>query len=388
MTKEIDFGDRTPLYEQIVKDIKAKVERGELKPGEQIWTQQELAAKYGVSLITVKSALASLVNEGVLYTRVGRGTFVAEKPARRITLSPLRTLGLVLRDLKHPYFSMIVHSVEERAYELGFNVLLSSSSGDIEKEENQISHFRAMGVDGMIIASLSLEYRATENIQQLHKEGFPYVMVSYMHDPEYWYVGSDHEEGGFMATEHLVNVGYKSIGYVHVGKGNLLSEVRKNGYYRALTQHGLPYRSDDVFVLESTEEDVGADRFQLGYQFGKQFKNSPNRPEALFFYNDIVALGFLQGALEAGVRVPDDVGIVGFDDSIVARYAAVPLTTIHQSADLIGRYAVEILQKRIDGKDVGCRTIMKPTLIVRDSCGAKRKAALNPSSTPGVSVYD
>ena len=141
-------------------------------------------------------------------------------------------------------------------------------------------------------------------------------------------------------------------------------------------------------MLGSTEKDVGADRFQLGYQFGKQFKNSPNRPEALFFYNDIVALGFLQGALEAGVRVPDDVGIVGFDDSIVARYAAVPLTTIHQSADLIGRYAVEILQKRIDGKDVGCRTIMKPTLIVRDSCGAKRRAALNPLSTPGVSVYD
>lgn len=386
MSKEIDFGDRTPLYEQIVKDIKAKVERGELKPGEQIWTQQELAKKYGVSLITVKNALAYLVNEGILFTRVGRGTYVAEKPARRVDLSTRKTLGLVLRDLKHPYFSMIVHSVEERAYELGFNVLLSGSSGDIEKEENQINHFRAMGVDGLIIASLSLEYRATDYIQQLHRENFPYIMVSYIHDPEYWYVGSDHEHGGYLATEHLIKVGYKSIGYVHVGKGNLLSEVRKNGYYRALMEHGLPFHSDNIFFLGSTEFDSGTDRFQLGYQFGKEFDHLGNRPEALFFYNDIVALGFLQGASEQQVKVPDDVGIVGFDDSVVARYAAVPLTTIHQQVDKIGRLAVEILQKRIGKGDVGNRTILKPTLIIRDSCGAKKKANLTPPVSKEIST--
>jgi DNA-binding LacI/PurR family transcriptional regulator len=388
MAKELDFGDRTPLYEQIVKDIKAKVERGELKPGEQIWTQQELAAKYGVSLITVKNALAYLVNEGILYARVGRGTFVAEKPARKISLSPNRTLGLVLRDLKHPYFSMIVHSVEQRAYELGFNVLLSSSSGDIEKEENQINHFREMGVDGLIIASLSLEYRATEYIQQLHNEGFPYIMVSYMHDPEYWYVGCDHELGGFMATEHLIKLGYTSIGYAHVGKGNLLSEVRRNGYYRALTEYGAPFRADNVYVLGVTDKDAGEDRFHRGYEFGKNFKTLQHKPDALFFYNDIVALGFLQGTSETGMRVPDDIGIVGFDDSIVARYAAVPLTTIHQPVDSIGRHAVEILQKRIDGKDVGGRTILKPSLIVRESCGAKKRGSLNPPSTRLVSAHD
>jgi DNA-binding LacI/PurR family transcriptional regulator len=208
-----------------------------------------------------------------------------------------------------------------------------------------------------------------------------------MHDPEYWYVGSDHEQGGFMATEHLIKVGYNTIGYVHVGKGNLLSEVRKNGYYRALTEYGVPFRSDCIYVLASTEKDGGEDRFQLGYQFGKQFKTLQSKPDALFFYNDIVALGFLQGTSETGLRVPDDVGIVGFDDSIVARYAAVPLTTIHQSADSIGRQAVEILQKRIDGMDVGSRTILKPTLIVRDSCGAKRKEALGSQVPPPVSVH-
>ncbi len=385
MAKEIDFGLRTPLYEQIVNDIRSKIERGELKPGEQIWTQQELAARYGVSLITVKNALAYLVNEGILYTRVGRGTFVAEKQARKINFSPNKTLGLVLRDLKHPYFSLIVHTVEERAYELGFNVLLSSSSNDIEKEENQINHFRSMGVDGLIIASLSLEYRATDYIQQLHKENFPYIMVSYIHDPEYWYVGSDHEQGGYMATEHLIKVGYRSIGYVHMGKGNLLSEVRKNGYYRALMEHDMSFRAESIHVLGSAGEDAGVDRFQLGYHFGKDFKDLADKPEALFFYNDVVALGFLKGAGEQQIKVPEDVAIVGFDDTVVARYASVPLTTIHQPVDQIGRLAVEILQKRIEKGDVGNRTVLKPTLVVRESCGATQKTAEN-SSIAGLAV--
>jgi DNA-binding LacI/PurR family transcriptional regulator len=267
---------------------------------------------------------------------------------------------------------MIVHSVEERAYELGFNVLLSSSSGKMEKEEGQVKHFRSMGVDGLIIASLSLEYRATDYLRELHREGFPYVMVSYIHDPEYWYVGSDHEQGGFLATEHLIKLGYPSIGYVHIGTGSLLSEVRKNGYYRALLEYNVPFHNEYVFVLGSTLAEAGRDRFELGYNLGKEFKSRPQRPRALFFYNDIVALGFLQAAREKGVKVPDDVAVVGFDDSEVAKFAPVPLTIIHQPAIQIGRLAVDVIQKRIDKSDIGNRTILKPTIVVRDSCGAKR----------------
>lgn len=371
MAKGIDFINPAPLYRQIVDDLRSKIERGELRPGEQIGTQAEMAEKYNVSLITVKSAVARLVSEGLLYTRVGRGTYVAEKLMPRIQQAPRKTIGLVLRDLKHPFFSLIVHHIEERAYEQGFNILLSSSSGKIEKEEGQINHFRSIGVDGLIIASLSLEYRATEYLAALHREGFPYVMVSYIHDPEYWYIGSDHELGGFLATEHLVKLGYQTIGYVHVGKGNLLSEVRKNGYARALMEYDLPFRNEHVFVLGTTEAEAGKDRFDLGHSFGRKFPSLPKPPRALFFYNDIVALGFLQAARGEGVNVPEDVAVVGFDDSEVARFAPVPLTTIHQPVDRIGKIAVDVIQKRIAGEDAGNRTILKPTLVVRDSCGVK-----------------
>ncbi len=376
MDKGVNLVNPEHFYRQIVKDIKGRIANGELKPGEKIETQAELARKYDVSLITVRNALALLVSEGLLLSRAGRGTFVLEGRSKRIDFSDHRSIGLVLRDLNHPYFSMIVRSVEERAYQLGFNVLLSNSSGNIEREENQIDKFRRMGVDGLIIASLSLEYKATEHIQRLHTENFPYVMVSYMHDPEYWYVGSDHELGGYLATEHLLQIGYRSIGYVHMGGKSLLSEVRKNGYSRALTEHGMAYDPELVFVLDSERYNFGTDRFQIGYRFGQDFGTFRKRPHALFFYNDMVALGFIQGAAEQNIRVPEDVGIVGFDDAIVGRYASVPLTSIHQPVDKIGSMAVEIIQKRIQKIEVEKRTIFKPSLVIRESCGAK-KSTLN-----------
>ncbi|MFA7229525.1 MAG: GntR family transcriptional regulator, partial [Melioribacteraceae bacterium] len=166
----INLNNPAPLYEQILLDIKSKIEKGELKPGEQIGSQIELSTKYNVSLITVKKALSTLITEGILYSRIGRGTYVAEKPVKKFDLSNNKTIGLVLRDLKHPYFSMIVHSIEEKAYEMGFSILLAGSSGDIEKEENQIKRFRDLGVDGLIIASLSYEYKALDYIQALHNE--------------------------------------------------------------------------------------------------------------------------------------------------------------------------------------------------------------------------
>ncbi len=374
MPTGIDYKDPAPLYEQIEKDIKKQIDDGLLLPGSLVGSQNELSKKYDVSPITVKKALSDLVNEGVLYTRIGKGTYVSEKQKKILDLSKHKTIGLVLQDINHPFFSMIVQSVEERAYELGYNLLLSGSANKIEKEESQILHFRELGVDGLVIASLSLQYKATDYIQKIHDENFPYIMVSYLHDPDYWYIGTDQEAGGFMATEHLIKLGYKSIGYLHLEKENLLSEVRKNGYYRALTEYDIPFDSKLIYYLNKDKYDIISDSFQVGYQFGKEFKNLDKKPDALFVYSDLVALGIEQAAAEEGIQIPDDVALIGFDDIRIARFTSVPLTTVHQPADTIGRMAVDIIQKRIDGSDIGNRTILKPRLVVRDSCGAKKRA--------------
>lgn len=383
MKKNTNLSNPNPLYLQVEKGIQRKIKDGTLKTGDCIGSYSELSKEYSVSIITVRKAVADLINKGIIFTHVGKGIYVAEPGREKLDLSKHKSIGLVLQDLGHPYFSLVVQGIEERAYELGYNVLISNSSNKIEKEESQIEHFRNLGVDGMVIASLSLQYKATDHIRRLHEDGFPYVMVSYIHDPDYWYAGTNQELGGYLAARHLIETGYKTIGYLHAGRENLLSEIRKNGYYRALTEYGIPYDSKFVFYLDEGHPAPISDRYALGYSFGKRWRTIEHKPAALFVYSDLVALGLEKALIEEGISVPDDVGIVGFDDIAMAAYASIPLTTIRQPAQKIGRISVDVIQKRIDGTDVGNRSILNPTLVVRESCGASMKSSVKAKTSTG-----
>jgi DNA-binding LacI/PurR family transcriptional regulator len=372
MNREIDVNNPAPLYKQLADKITGKIESGELKSGDQIPSQHDLIKNYNVSMITVKKALSILIQEGVLFTRLGKGTYVSEPPKSISGLSENKTIGVVLRDLKHPFFSLVLHGIEEKVNELGYNLLLSSSSNDAEKEEAQINRFIKSGVDGLIIASLALQYRATETIQKLHRQNKPYVMVSYIHEPDYWYVGLDQEYGAYLGAEHLIKLGYRNIRYLHSGHGNLLCEVRKNAFYRALNDYDIPYGKDTVIYIPDEIIKYHKNRYDQGYEVGKQFVANKEKADAIYAYSDLLALGFEQALLDSGLHVPGDMAIMGFDDIDMSQYASVPLTTIHQPAEKIGRVAVEIIKKRLNGESIPNRTIFKPSLIVRESCGAKK----------------
>jgi DNA-binding LacI/PurR family transcriptional regulator len=363
---KIDFKNPMPLYRQVADNIKEKIGSGKLEVGAQIGSHQELARRYGVSLITVKKALADLISEGILFSRVGKGTYVAQKKAA-VNFAQQKSIGLVLSDLKSPFFSLIVHGVEQKASEMGCLLVLSNSSQRMEKEESQIEHFRHIGVSGLIIASMTHVYRATPTIRKLHKEKFPYVMVSYIADEDIYFVGADHEKGAFMATAHLIKLGTRKIGYINGETGNLLGELRKKGYQRALKQYEIPFNEKFVFRLPHKGE---WNDFQSGYEIGKRFAKLARRPEAVFAYNDLSALGFQQAVLEAGLQVPEEIAIVGFDDIERAAYAPVPLTTVHQPTALIGAETVMTLIKQMAGEPAPVRKILQPKLVIRESCGA------------------
>lgn len=366
----INIKDPTPLNIQIAEDIRQKISLGHPKIGEKLPSQSELASSYGVSLITIKKAVARLVNDGVLFSRVGKGTYVASRFAQ-VDITKHKTLGLVLKDLKSPFFSLIVYSVEESASKNGYDILLSSSSDRKEKEDSQIRHFRRLGVDGLIIASMEPNHRATELIRKLHDEDFPFVMVSYVEDSDICYVGTDHEYGAFIATEHLIKLGYEKLGYISGEKRNPLGDLRAKGFRRALEQYGLAYREDFVFHLRLEGE---WNHYQSGYEIGQEFVGLSERPGAIFAYNDLSALGFEQAVLAGGLKVPDDVAIIGFDDIERDLDAPVPLTTVHQPTTRVGTVAIETLINRIEGVDTETRILLKPRIVVRESCGAESAA--------------
>jgi DNA-binding LacI/PurR family transcriptional regulator len=366
----IDMQDPTPLYRQIVDDIEGKITSGELKPGDRIASQNELAKHYGVSLITIKKALAQLVNKGILFSRVGKGTFITQTPISNQAKIP-NSIGLVLRDLNNPFFSLIVKSVESKATELGYNLMITSSSDLEEKEEAQIAHFRQIGVNGMIIASMGHHHQVTNGILQIQKERFPFVMVSYVQNEDISYIGTDHVYGAYIATEHLIKLGYQRIGYISTEKGDAVGTLRKEGYVKALREYGHTPNEDDIYRLPF----VGVwNQYQAGYDMGVHFAELTDRPNAIFAFNDLSALGFEQAILAQGLRVPEDVAIVGFDDIESNLAAPVPLTTVHTPTSMIGALAVETLVKRIGGDPGVTRIFLRPELVIRESCGASKTA--------------
>lgn len=360
-----------PLYKQISEDIYSQIKSGQLKIGQQIDSNKQLAEGYSVSLITIKKAISELINEGILTSQVGKGTFVA-KSRKSIRISKQKAVGLVLSDLNDPYFSLIANGIEAKASQNGFTLLLSHSSNSIEKEEQQISKFFNMGVSGLIIVSMKHNYVASDKIRELHNSGFPYVVVSYMSDRDIYQVGTDHELGAFIAVEHLINTEYRNIGYISSEEGNILGEVRKLGYLRALNRSKIQYNSRYIYHIEKGQKD-DLDYYEGGYRIANVFLTRKDRPRAFFIYNDLIALGFEQRLLEKGLKIPEDVAIVGFDDIERDLYAPVPLTTVHQPTAEIGKKAFEILAKRIAGHDTVVRTILSPKLVVRKSCGGSSK---------------
>ena len=365
----IDPGSAVPLYQQVAADIRQKIILGEMPVGMQIPPHRELATRYGVSLITINKALSGLVSEGILYSRVGRGTFVAVRPAA--TPAPARTealLGFVLRDLSSPFFSLVAHAAQQHADACGYGLIFSASSHRLDREEEQLRRFLDLGVSGLVIVSMSRTYRLSEPIRALHETGFPYVMVSYTEGQDVPYIGLDFDRAGYLAGRHLIGLGRRRFGYIADKLGSTVGEVRQCGYRRAIEEAGL--RIDPAFQFEYPYDGEWND-YRSGYAVGAHVAGQAVKPDAMYVHNDLGALGFQDGLLDHGVRVPDDIAVVGLDDIELAARARVPLTTIRQPVDRIGELAVESLVARLRGeRPAAVRQLLEPELVIRHSCGA------------------
>lgn len=346
---------------------------GELPVGTQLEPHREMAVSYGVSIITINKALSGLVSEGVLHSRVGRGTFVAVRPAPTEGVRAPQTIGFVLRDLSSPFFSLVAHAAQQRADALGYGLLFSSSSNRMDREEEQIRRFTDLGVNGLIIASMSRTYRISEPIKALHDRGFPYVMVSYTAGDDVPFVGMDLEKGGLLAARHLIENGRRRIGYIGDKFGSIMCEMRGSGYRKALTDAGLPIAG--TFQFEYPYEGEWND-YRSGYTIGERVAGLAEKPDAMFVFNDLGALGFQDALQDRGVRVPDDIAVVGLDDIELAARARVPLTTVRQPVQQIGTLAVDTILARVRGERPQIRMILEPELVVRVSSGSLPSPAL------------
>ncbi|MBE3559632.1 MAG: GntR family transcriptional regulator [Ktedonobacteraceae bacterium] len=371
------------LYSQMIQEIRSRILSGDLAEGMRLPTELELARHYQASRGTVRQALGVLVNEGLLERIQGSGTFVRRLPASQNHRQPSLTqqsIGLILSQAGDELNLDILLGVEQAVKPRGYQLSFAYVEEDARQMALDIARLRH-STAGLIIFPLS-DTPHDPSLAQLHQEQVPFVLVDrYIPTLDCDYVVSDNVGGGYRATEHLLILGHRRIGFVSSSRGGLLTTSvrdRWEGYRKALREYRQSYEESLVYHLVPTPVPEPPNVYD-------EIMTAPDRPTAFFAVNDAVALGLLQAAQRHGLRVPEDVALVGFDDVSYAAHLSIPLTTVAQQRTELGVRAGTLLINRIEGQIVGPpKHIELPTnLIIRQSCGAR--ARFSGTTQPGTS---
>ena len=362
------------LHGQLMTYFRERILDGRLSVGTRLPTDEELAALYQISRDSVRQALALLASEGLIERVQGRGTFVSQPPANGSPVTQLKQkqIGLVLNRTSRTQLTMnLLVGVEQAAKSHGYNVSFTYTEGEQEQQARDIARLRANNVLGMIIWTMG-DTTYDASIQQLQADHIPLVLMDrYFPDLAIDYVGSDNAGGGYRATEHLLILGHRRIGFVFAREETLQTTSvyeRWQGYCKALQKYEVPY-DETLVVPDFGQLQMGASSPHQGLV---EFLQRPDRPGAIFAVNDYVALDVLRAAKAIHLRIPEDLAVVGFDDLEFAALVSPPLTTVVQQFIDIGLRAGTLLINRIEGIVGAPKHIELPTnLIIRESCGAQ-----------------
>src|SRR5215204_68187 len=310
-------------------------------------TMKRIAGELGVSITTVSKVLNNRQDIGPatrarVLAKVAELGYQPNAVARSLTLRRTHTLGIVIPDLMHSFFVEIVAGLESVASARGYGILLCSSSEDPAKERQELDMLRQRQVDGIVLGSASASGN-TDLLQQLTSLGVGLVMIDRDDHPEVQCdrVVTDDEEVGRLATAHLLAQGRRAVAHI-TGTPVAHAKRRAAGYRAALRTAGVKGHSDWVVRGGFKEGD--------GYRGMQKLLSAPkgSRVDAVFAANDPSAIGAMKAIWDAGLRVPDDIAVVGAGDIALGDMLRVPLTTISWSREDQGKAAATLLFDRIE----------------------------------------
>ena len=323
---------------------------------------RDVAERAGVSLGTVSNVLnspekvAPATTERVLAAIDALG-FVRNDAARQLRAGTSRSIGLIVLDVGNPFFTDIARGAEERAQRAGLSVLLANADQDEQREASHLDLFAEQRVRGVLISPVG---DVVPRLERLRGRGIPSVLVDRLAPAGgFSSVSVDDVAGGRLAAQHLVDGGRRRL--LYVGGPPSLRQVRDRVRGAREVVDATPGASLDVLEVDSLT-------MLDGVTAGRRILEAGGLPDAVVAANDLVALGVLQGiGILGGVRVPDDVAIVGYDDIAFAAAAAVPITSVRQPRERMGAEALDLLLDEIDGNEVRRRIVFQPELVVRAS---------------------
>jgi DNA-binding LacI/PurR family transcriptional regulator len=325
-------------------------------------TIYDVARLAGVSTATVSRALNGTgqiapATRAAIDAAVAQLGYHPNTAARSLVTRSTQTIALLLPDITNPFYADLVSGIQRRALETGHTMLLCTTEGDAEREEQYLALLRAKQVDGVLVDGLVLP---PDRIARFVRNGPPIVCLDRdVESASVPLVQVDNRLGARRATEHLLELGHRQIAHVAGAPGLGISEERVGGYRDALVAVGLA--PDPRLVATGAFTEEGGHEATLGLLDAAE-------PTAVFAANDLSALGALSALAERGLRVPDDVSVVGFDDLRLSRFTTPPLTTVHQPAREIARRATDLLLDLAAGRPPQeLRHVLEPELVVRGS---------------------
>lgn len=302
-------------------------------------TIKDLAQLAGVSHSTVSRALRG--HPAIAEATVARIRRLAEEQgyrvsaaARSLKTSRSQAIGIILSYIDDPYFSRVLEGVEDTVQPQGYSLLVAASHHNVEREQAAVSAMMEHRVDGVILCTPPFR---VENSRQMQGGGLPLVVVNNQGVDGYAYsVDHDDEQGARQVVRHLVQQGHRRLAYLGNALSGLTNRKRSAGFRAELKAAGLAVRPEWVY-------DGPDGRPEGGYAGARYFLALSQRPSAIVCFNDMMAIGLMRGLQEAGLSIPGDLAVSGFDDIDLAAYLTPPLTTYNQPRYALGVEAARLM---------------------------------------------
>lgn len=273
------------------------------------------------------------------------------------------TFGLIIPDIKNVFYADLTRAVEDAANKNGFNVILCNTDNDLDKELIYVNFLIQKGIDGIIFSTPEVRDNNINRVLEIRPDLPVITLGSQVRGVQVNEVIVDNLEGGYIASKYLLDLGHRNIGFIGGSEESYATIERKKGFEQAMEEKGVKVNSNHVFLDEF--------KIENGYKHSLQMLSKKERPTAIFAANDAIAVGIYRAARKLGLEIPDDLSVVGFDNSEYATIVYPELTTVHTPVYEIGERAMEMIIKETRNKETAKETVVfRPTLIERESAAA------------------
>jgi len=327
-------------------------------------TMKDVARLAGVSTSTVSHVINNnrFVSDGVrekVEQAIRHLNYAPSALARSLKINQTHTIGMLLTTSSNPFYAEVVRGVEESCYQRGYSLILCNTAGDEERMNRSLETLMQKRVDGLLMMCTESHLPSADILNRY--PSIPTVMMDWAPFEGRGDIIQDNALlGGELATQHLIDCGYTRIACIAGPQDKTPARMRLEGYRNAMTKSGLEILPG--YVVNGDFE------FQGGYNGMVELLALETPPEAVFTSNDAMAVGVYHALYQAGMRIPQQMAVMGYDDIELARYLTPPLSTIHQPKDALGELAIDTLIHRLSDPDASQQTlVLTPELVVRES---------------------